>query len=273
MVTSTNLSIYYQNVRGLRTKTNIRSDISASSRHDLIMFTEHWLNDSFSSSEYFDDSYSVERDDRNSTNKRCGGGSLIAIKNNLVYRRIREWEQQTIFDNVWIELRNNSNISKKTFINVDYIPPQTRFNDYSEYFDIVTEIICLREPNAKFIIAGDFNMGTSIEWLTYDRSCIPISHDGESASELINMLDLNDLKQINNLRNINGRTLDLLLTNSNEISLHSTNALSKVDSHHPPFLLNFNASDIKFIKPNKSINLIFFKANYFMINNEMQQIN
>lgn len=53
------LSVYYQNVRGLRTKTGIRVIISAS-QHDVIAFTEPWLNDNFSSSEYFDDSYSVE---------------------------------------------------------------------------------------------------------------------------------------------------------------------------------------------------------------------
>lgn len=74
------LSIYYQNVRGLRTKTNIRSTISASC-YDVIVFTEHWLNENFENSEYIDDSFFVERDDRNTLDKRWGGGALIALTN------------------------------------------------------------------------------------------------------------------------------------------------------------------------------------------------
>lgn len=110
----TDLSIYYQNVRGFRTKTDIRTNISAS-QYDIIIFTEHWLNDNFSSSEYIDDSYSVERYDRNSADKRLGGGALVALKNKIAYKRISEWENECNFENVWIELRCDSG-SKKIFL-------------------------------------------------------------------------------------------------------------------------------------------------------------
>lgn len=264
-----NLSIYYQNVRGLRTKTDIRANISAS-QHDVIIFTEHWLNENFSSSEYFDDSYSVERYDRKSANKERGGGALVAIKNGLAYKRVSEWENESNFENVWIELRSNS-LTDKYFINVVYIPPQTKYDEYSRYFDSITEIMCMREPNAKFLIVGDFNLGASIEWYLFEGSCIPLSHNGETASELVNTMAINELMQMNSIRNINGRILDLLLTNT-DISIHSAQPLTNIDSHHPPFIFNLVASNLKFIKPKKTIKLNFYKANYFMINNELSQL-
>lgn len=267
---NSNLSVYYQNVRGLRTKTNIRTNISAC-QHDIIIFTEHWLNENFFSSEYFDDNYSVERYDRKSSNKERGGGALVAIKNRIAYKRISNWENESIFENVWIELRCNSSIDKY-FINVVYIPPQTKYDEYSRYFDSVTEVMCVREPNAKFIIVGDFNLGASIEWYPFEGSCIPLTHNGEIATELINMAAVNELKQINSIRNVYGRTLDLLLTNT-EISTHSVQPLTNVDLHHPPLGFNFVASNLKYIKPNKSNKLNFFKADYIMINNELEQLN
>lgn len=66
------IKIYYQNVRGIRTKTNIRSKISAS-QYEIITFTEHWLDENYESSEYFDNSYTVERDDRNRPDMKWGG--------------------------------------------------------------------------------------------------------------------------------------------------------------------------------------------------------
>lgn len=156
------IQVYYQNVNGLRTKTNIRSTISAS-QYEIIAFTEHWLNEDFGSNEYFDSTYSIERDDRQSTNKKWGGGALIAIKNFIPYKRHNAWEQNVPFENVWIEIKTSST-SQKLFINVVYIPPRSRYDNYQIYLDNLTEIMCAREPNAKFLILGDFNLGASVEW-------------------------------------------------------------------------------------------------------------
>lgn len=170
MASSKELSMYYQNVRGLRTKTHIRPAISASN-FDLIIFTEHWLNENFHSNEYFDNSYFVEREDRNIPNKIWGGGALIAIKNHISYIRHRDWERETPFENVWIELNNKSK-SHKMFVNVVYIPPRSTFQQYEKYFDFITEVMCAREPNANFFIFGDFNFGASIEWHPYLNECL-----------------------------------------------------------------------------------------------------
>lgn len=76
--------IYFQNVRGLNTKTHIRSDITAAKFH-MISLVETWLQDNFNSSELFDDSFVVYRSDGDleSTEKKTGGGCLVALKNNI----------------------------------------------------------------------------------------------------------------------------------------------------------------------------------------------
>lgn len=272
MSDSVNLNIYYQNVRGIRTKTNIKSNISASN-HDLIAFTEHWLNENFNSSEYFDSTFFVERGDRSRADKKWGGGALIAIKNHISYMRRSDWERELPFENVWIELKKKSN-SPKMFINVIYIPPGTTLTEYEIYCDILTEIMCAREPNAKFLVFGDFNFGASIEWFPYMNECLAISHGGDRASEFLNTLAITESKQINHIRNINNRILDLVLTNCNtdDYLLTAVNELSKIDAHHPPFEINIKIKDIKFISPIKTTKLNYFKADYELINYELDLI-
>lgn len=159
------IKIYYQNVNGIRTKNEIRSKISAA-QFELIAFTEHWLDDNFASSEYFDETFFVERNDRDRPDKAWGGGALLAIKKFIPYKRHNEWENSVPFDNIWIEIKTKTNM-EKLFINVIYIPPKTRFCDYQKYLDFLTEAMCAREPNAKFLILGDFNLGGSIEWFFF----------------------------------------------------------------------------------------------------------
>lgn len=70
-----NLRIYYQNVRGLRTKLNEVYLEILNNDFDVIILTETWLNDSISDAEIFDSRYNVFRRDRNSTyNHKSDGG-------------------------------------------------------------------------------------------------------------------------------------------------------------------------------------------------------
>lgn len=49
------LNVYYQNVRGLRTKTTTFHRNIRLNSYDVVALTETWLHDSFLDSEYFDD--------------------------------------------------------------------------------------------------------------------------------------------------------------------------------------------------------------------------
>lgn len=112
------LKLYYQNTRGLRTKIirGLKNKFTLAN-FDCIALTETWLNDNFSFSEIFDDTYNVFRSDR-STDKYnalrinkpnippgedvLGGGCLIALKSGISALRVTEWEDEVLFDNVWI---------------------------------------------------------------------------------------------------------------------------------------------------------------------------
>lgn len=79
------LSIYYQNVRGVRTKTDsLRIAVSLCS-YDLLIFSETWLVASINSAELGFMNYTVYRFDRNpaTSDSQRGGGVLIAVINSI----------------------------------------------------------------------------------------------------------------------------------------------------------------------------------------------
>ena len=74
--------MYYQNVRGLRTKLPEFFSSAASETYDVILLTETWLCSDIDTSDLLDDRYIVFRKDRDSTTSSCkrGGGVLVAVK-------------------------------------------------------------------------------------------------------------------------------------------------------------------------------------------------
>jgi len=79
-------SIFYQNVRGLRTKlTNIKEVIPLFHSYDVIVLTETWLNPDILSSELGLVNFHVFRFDRCPLTSSLirGGGVLIAVRTSL----------------------------------------------------------------------------------------------------------------------------------------------------------------------------------------------
>ncbi|CAN7974975.1 unnamed protein product [Ixodes persulcatus] len=79
------IKVYYQNVRGLRTKADEFSSNLALSSFDIICLTETWLCAEIHDSQYFTNDYTVFRRDRDysATGQRFGGGVLIAVSSKL----------------------------------------------------------------------------------------------------------------------------------------------------------------------------------------------
>jgi hypothetical protein len=75
--------IYYQNVRGLRTRQLKFCEKVCSADCNIICLTETWLNDLCSDHSLFPDCYTVFRSDRASVSKTCGGGMLIVISSGI----------------------------------------------------------------------------------------------------------------------------------------------------------------------------------------------
>jgi exonuclease III len=80
---SDSLGIYYQNVRGLRTKQLEFYDNVCSSNFDIICLSETWLNDLCYDHNLFPSRYTVYWSDRLSINKGHGGGVLTTITASL----------------------------------------------------------------------------------------------------------------------------------------------------------------------------------------------
>lgn len=268
------LSIYYQNCRGLRTKSDIKKDISASS-YDIICLSETWLNEDIDSSAYFDDSYTVYRHDKNyntdSLQRKRGGGCLIAIKAKISSIQLKNWEDEIPLENVWVAV-NLRGTKNRLLINVCYIEPSRPFSFYETYYTHVENKLCAQEPQSEYIIMGDFNL-PNIKWeSSLNGAMAPITYEGRCAEELINLMTLTDLRQLNYLKNAMGRTLDLALSNCNEISLSATPALSKIDNFHPPFELELTNNKVKFLKAKKDTKLNYYKMEYNKVNDELANV-
>ena len=74
-------TIYYQNVRGLRTKTNDLLLALNSCDYDIIAFTETWLQNDIANAE-LSACYNIYRCDRNLelSGLQRGGGVLVGVK-------------------------------------------------------------------------------------------------------------------------------------------------------------------------------------------------
>ena len=84
------LSVYYQNVRGIRTKTAELLNNTSSCCFDMIALTETWLNPSIFENEFMADKYSVFRADRDflSTGRERRGGVLLAVDKKCCSREV-----------------------------------------------------------------------------------------------------------------------------------------------------------------------------------------
>lgn len=219
-----NLDIYYQNVRGLKSKTDkFRSELLSSS-FDVILLCETWLRDDIFTSELFDDRYIVYRNDRDNDaiDKADGGGCAIAVRKELFSTRIPKFEVE---NDVWVSVEQAN--GGKLYCNVKYIELRSNLEVYEKHFEKIVDNIMSSNVNDSFILTGDYNLGDSITWwhdsLTGEYGSSNIR--GSIAHELSTTLALCDLNQINVIRNGIGRTLDLFITTlqPNQVKIMKSN--------------------------------------------------
>lgn len=279
------LKCVYQNTRGLRTKIaqGLKNRI-ACTNYDIVALTETWLNNKIDSESIFDSGlYTVHRADRsnrtytrpNNVNGRddenyMGGGALIAINKHIPTIRMSAWEDEAPYENVWVRVYKSN--STKLFINCIYINNVTSFERFMTYLDLLHDIMNRREPDAKFIILGDFNL-SCIDWYYENKKCIPISNEGRMSNELINTMTCTNLTQFNHIKNTYNKTLDLIFSNGPHIDCKRATGIVNEDVYHPPISFVFDSTDIKFMKLKRQNKFNFFRADYTSINNSLKNIN
>ena len=152
------VQIYYQNVRGLRTKTKSIYCQSLQSDFDIFCLTETFLNDGVFDGEIFCEEYQVFRRDRSSSAsvKRDGGGVLIAARRAV--DAVLLLDLCTDAEDLWISVPHG--VSRLLLCCV-YLPP----DDISalECFLCGLESVSDRYPDSAVVICGDFNISL-LEW-------------------------------------------------------------------------------------------------------------
>jgi hypothetical protein len=113
------LDLFYQNVRGLRTKTSTFYKNILLSDFDIALFTETWLCDGILDSELCDSRYNVYRRDRGS----LGGGVMALCASHLDVQVRVDWQRSDL-ECLWLTITGKSlGITSDLHIAVVYIPP------------------------------------------------------------------------------------------------------------------------------------------------------
>ncbi|KAG7303291.1 hypothetical protein JYU34_011770 [Plutella xylostella] len=231
------ISIYYQNINGMKSKTTDIHNNILCNNFDLICLCETWLNDSILSSELFDDRYLVIRRDRDAKfhkrfNKSDGGGVLFALAKGLDFVVRNDWQSYYVED-LWIQIK-----LKKFTINIcivylpDYLPSEM----YIEFLSKCS-VIFSNNPNNNNLIIGDFNLPL-INW-TPDMSS-PLQCHCEKSRSLYDFFHLSNLRNLNSVLNTNNRILDLVISDiDNGIVINRSVPISREDVHHPPLEILF----------------------------------
>lgn len=228
------LSVFYQNVRGLRTKADEFLYNSTNSSHDIICITETWLCDGISVSSYFNPSYTVYRRDRDylCTGQTMGGGVLIATKVSVASHR--RFDLETYSECVWIEIKASDGFNY--LIGTYYFPPLFDETTFIEHFESLGKQIDFDKFRVQ--IYGDFNL-PGVEWSLQALNNNTLT--ARKAFSLLSFINLSGLEQLNSIPNCAGNILDLVLSNVHILSLClASDPLVQVDKFHPPLIVQLS---------------------------------
>lgn len=250
---SRTFSIYYQNVRGTRTKTDTLYTNILTEDYDIIVLTETWLNSDIHNGEIFDNRYDVVRKDRSSG--KLGGGVLIALKKQISYEII---STNCESESVILKIKFKKSIF---IISVVYFVPNSKVDVYEGYLSHFDDLLLLN--NVNFIILGDFNL--------------PHLFRGQIQTDvdvlMRGFMNLNGVRQFNSVGNCIGRTLDLVLSNVDISQVcRSSNTLVREDAYHPALemMVNFNEERAKVGHP-KLFTYNFKKGNFILLYNLLRE--
>lgn len=274
-----NLRVYYQNTRGLRTKTNIFFRNLLSCDYDVICLTETWLLPGIYDSEIIDDRYIVYRCDRDYSTRSdgMGGGTLIAVRKGVVVSKVTSYssnnEGSADIISICITLSNNNTLHIYCCY---FLQCPNHLDDLLKFYENVSNVI-LTNPDDQFLITGDFNIRYAF-WSCDNMGKFVLKDTSESGNDnlvyaMSNFLSFNDLKQFNFVYNINYRQLDLVISSNHCNVKKSLSPLVKEDNHHPSLEININMTKLKSLTPASRVVSLFRKCDYNAINKAIAKVN
>ncbi|XP_058811040.1 uncharacterized protein LOC131675929 [Topomyia yanbarensis] len=278
---SNNLRIYYQNVRGLRSKIDTFFLAVSEAEYDIIVLTETWLNEQIYSAQLFGHQYAVFRTDRSHLNSRKtrGGGVLVAVS-----LKLNSYIDPATISNTLEQLWVIVDLPQNTLsIGVIYLPPDRRFdavsiNDHLESLGSVSSRFGIHTPA---ILFGDYNQ-SNLQWRFPERD-LPfidplLSHMPAGSCALIDGFNLQAFTQINTIFNRNERLLDFVLANDTALPVTTVSSpiepLIDLDADHPALTVTFSMpTQIVYEEATVTNFLDFRRADYATLNAMLSIIN
>lgn len=251
-----NINCFYQNVRGLNTKTNEFYNNTLLLEYDLIAISETWLQSNVHDSEIINNNYVLFRADRKlvECNKSRGGGTMLAVKHCFSASSVQINLENSFIDVLCVKINLNF---KQLFVFVVYIPPSASNESYSELLNTIQEICLLNDSNA--LILGDINIS---ELNNFYRNGVR-----STLTDIFeDFLSITDMSQINRIENINNRILDVIVSNI-QCNVEKTEGIVNEDSHHPPLSIELliPKKNFKQISPSKDPSYNFRRANFDLL--------
>ena len=266
------LMVYYQNVRGLRTKLKEFAENISLTNYHIILLTETWLKTDIHSSELGLQNYLVFRNDRNleATGKTRGGGVLIAVYSDFKATKLDFPYHSTEHEEIWVKLVIDS--IDYVFC-VTYFPPQYNVTEYEMHADNI-EYFSNKYDNSHIYIVGDYNLPKlnffEDEAYNYSQTqCCP-------ANECIcNVTSYCNLIQANKVPNANNVFLDLIFTNNYNTTVNiAPDTLVNCDNHHPSLMFLVNRVNTCSSQPSFTDNVYDFNnCDFFIINDFLLNVN
>lgn len=236
-----NLWLYYQNVRGLKTKIDELFVSVCECNFDIIFMTETGLDENINSLQLFGPDYNVFRCDRSPQNstKTTFGGVLIAVTSNYRSITIRPANGKHL-EQVCVVIEAHG---KKIFLCNIYIAPDCSRNTdvYDAHLASVRELCDTASDDDIIVVYGDYNQ-PHIAWDQRHDGLLLLDSSLTTAATaaLVDGIDSLCLRQCNLVENYRNRILDLVFCfpETKIIINEATMPLLSIDSHHPPLVMS-----------------------------------
>lgn len=236
------IDLFYQNVRGLRTKADCFFSNVTLSNCSIFCLTETWLCSSIGSSDYFPPCFEVHRRDRDSTPRsRTGGGVLVAVDRR--YRSRRREDLEKFPESVWVEIEAAKGV--RVLIGLFYLPPQTPPDEFHSCL-VGIENTVNDLQGCEVLILGDFN-APGVNWPQLDVFTDNF-YCRQKGTQLLNFSSFLNLKQHNNVLNHQFNALDLCFSNMDSVRVaRGELPLVPQDTYHPALdiVLSFENSSVR----------------------------
>ncbi|CAC5378485.1 unnamed protein product [Mytilus coruscus] len=199
----TPLRILNINFQSIKRKQHLVQNIIDSTKPDIVIGTETWLDSTIKDIEIFPEEYTLYRKDRKN---QQGGGVLIAIKSVFISDEVEDLTPNVKSEMVWskIEIKGSRSLYISSFYN-----PKTSDEQSIKWFDTsvrrATQI-----KNAAILIGGDFNLPG---WDWKNKILKPKSTHQNIHYDFGNTLDDTGLVQLIEYPTRKDNILDLMITN------------------------------------------------------------